>query len=305
MKKIVLKNRVGNVKMKDKLEDYKGQIEVYLQQAMPKEQGPFGILYEAMHYSIKAGGKRIRPILMQLAYEAVGGKEDISHYLCAIEMIHTYSLIHDDLPAMDNDDLRRGKPTNHVVYGEATAILAGDALLNYAFEYMLEDVLEQEDFARVHAMQVLALASGCSGMIAGQILDMESEGKAIDRDTLDVIHLHKTGALLAAGPKMGAVLGHGGKEEIAALEMYGKYIGKAFQIIDDLLDKTSTTQELGKPVQSDEKNHKTTYTSFYTHDACYEIACTLTNKAIKCLDYIKGDTTLLEKIAQDLVYRKS
>lgn len=289
---------------RSKLVAYRENIEHLLKSALPKQQGPFHLLYQAMAYSLEAGGKRIRPILMQLSYEAVGGNEDISSYLCALEMIHTYSLIHDDLPAMDNDDLRRGKPTNHKVFGEAIAILAGDGLLNYAFEYMLEDALQYEDFARVKAIQILAEASGVLGMIAGQILDIQSENKPIALETLDLIHLHKTGALIAAGPKMGAVLGHGSKEEIAALEMYGKYIGKAFQIIDDLLDEISTTKELGKPVQSDEKNHKITYTSFYTQEECYEIVNTLTQKAVGCLDRVSGDTSLLKEIAQELVYRK-
>ncbi|MGL4345732.1 MAG: polyprenyl synthetase family protein [Cellulosilyticaceae bacterium] len=286
------------------LEVYKKHVETCLEQRLPKVEGPFGRLYEAMAYSVKAGGKRIRPILMQLTYEAVGGSQDISAYWCAIEMIHTYSLVHDDLPAMDNDDLRRGKPTNHIMFGEATAILAGDALLNYAFEMMLEDALEHEDMNRVRAAHVLGEASGGYGMIAGQILDMASEGQSIDLDTLDCIHLHKTGALIAAATKMGAILGGGSPLEIAACETYGKYLGKVFQIIDDILDKTSTTDELGKPIHSDEKNAKNTYLSFYSVEACYEIAERLTQKALDCLDKVPGDTTLLREIALELVHRR-
>lgn len=290
--------------MKANLEIYKKQIEESLEKRLPVAEGHFSELYNAMAYSIHAGGKRIRPILMQLAYEAVGGKEDISAFWCAIEMIHTYSLIHDDLPAMDNDDLRRGKPTNHMVYGEATAILAGDALLNYAFEMMLEDALEHEDMSRVKAAHVLGEASGCYGMIAGQILDMTSEGQVISKDTLDCIHLHKTGALIAAATKMGAILGNGSPVEIAACDAYGKYLGKVFQIIDDILDQTATQQELGKPINSDEKNQKNTYLSFYSVEECYEIAKELTAKALGCLDKISGNTELLRDIALELVHRR-
>lgn len=282
---------------------YHQEIEASLQSALPKTQLPFDVIFQAMAYSLEAGGKRIRPLLMRLAYEAVGGTEPITPYMLAIEMIHTYSLVHDDLPAMDNDDLRRGKPTNHKVFGEATAILAGDALLNYAFEIMLEESLTREDLSGVRAAKVLADASGAKGMIGGQVLDMLSEGKTIDLETLDCIHLHKTGALIGAATKMGAILGHGSPQDIAALEAYGKYLGKVFQIIDDLLDETSTEETLGKPIKSDRKNQKTTYTSFYTVEACKDIAQQLTQRAIGCLERVQGDTQLLKKIAIDLVNR--
>ena len=291
--------------MENKLELYRERIENQLKEAIPKNHGSFGELYDAMAYSFYAGGKRIRPLLMQLAYEAVGGRETITPYLCAIEMIHTYSLIHDDLPAMDNDDLRRGKPTNHKVFGEATAILAGDALLNGAFEIMLEDALNQEDMNRVRAAQVLAEASGATGMIGGQVLDMQSEGKLIDQETLDNIHLHKTGALITAAVHMGALLGEGSSQEVTALMFYGKYLGKVFQIIDDVLDAISTVEELGKPIHSDMKNEKNTYLSFYDVDTCYRIAEELTMKAIKCLEHVEGETSLLEYVARSLVQRRN
>lgn len=291
--------------MKHDLKSYQELINNYLKNAIPTPEGPFKTLYEAMHYSLEAGGKRIRPVLMQLAYEAVGGTEDISKFLCAIEMIHTYSLIHDDLPAMDNDDYRRGKLTNHKVFGEATAILAGDALLTEAFSSMLEDALQREDVSRVRAAYILSEASGMTGMVGGQILDMESENKVIDLDTLDLIHLNKTGALLKAATKMGAVLGGGAPGEVAALEAYGMYIGKVFQIVDDILDEISTMEELGKPVKSDEKNQKNTYLSFYSVEECYGIAERLTEKALLALDRLRGDTTLLRSIALDLVQRRS
>ncbi len=290
--------------MNDKLKIYRKQIDGYLDSLLPWQDGPFNRLYEAMRYSTCIGGKRIRPILMQLAYEAVGGDGDISCYLCAMEMVHTYSLIHDDLPAMDNDDLRRGQPTNHKYFDEATAILAGDGLLSYAFQLMIEDVLFHEDMARLKAAHVLSDGCGVFGMVAGQLLDVVSDGVVIDLETLDCIHLHKTGALIKASTKMGAILGYGSPVEVMALEMYGQYIGKVFQIVDDILDEVADEEELGKPVNSDKKNEKTTYTTFYTIEECYHIATELTNKAIACLDKVEGDTTLLKEIAQDLVHRK-
>lgn len=291
--------------MKNNFEVYREQIERHLKTALPEKSANFQVLYDAMRYSLYAGGKRIRPTLMQLSFEAVGGEGEIVPYLCAIEMIHTYSLIHDDLPAMDDDDLRRGKPTNHKVFGEATAILAGDALLNEAFTWMLQDALEHDDMRRVQAAHVLAEASGSEGMIGGQILDMQSENEVITLEELQNIHIHKTGALIAAAVKMGAILGGGSPEEVMALTFYGKYLGQVFQIVDDVLDKTSTDEELGKPVKSDVKNNKNTYLSFYDVETCYKIAEELTAKAIKCLERVQGDTQLLEELATSLVHRKN
>ncbi len=291
--------------MKADIKKYQDLINARLETALPIQPGYFKTLYEAMNYSLRAGGKRIRPILMQLAYEAVGGSEDISAYLCAIEMVHTYSLIHDDLPSMDNDDLRRGKPTNHMVFGEAAAILAGDGLLNQAFESMLEDAMKHGGIERVHAAYILARAGGIKGMIAGQILDIESENKTISLQALETIHLHKTGALIKAALKMGSVLGRGTPNEVHALETYGEHIGKVFQIIDDVLDEVSTDQELGKRIKSDQKNKKNTYLSFYTVDECYQIAKELTDKALSALVMLKGDTALLRGIAVDLINRRS
>ncbi|MBE6022405.1 MAG: polyprenyl synthetase family protein [Cellulosilyticum sp.] len=287
------------------MSSYVTHVNTALSEYLPKRTGYFETIYDAMHYSLEAGGKRIRPILMQLCYEAVGGKESIDAYLCAIEMIHTYSLVHDDLPAMDNDDYRRGKLTNHKVFGEAIAILAGDGLLTEAFHMMLQDVLTHGGQERVHAACILASASGVEGMIGGQVLDMQSENKVIDKDTLDIIHLNKTGALIAAATKMGAVLAGGSAREISLLEAYGKYIGKVFQIVDDILDATSTMEELGKPIGSDMENHKNTYLSFYSVEECYKIAEELTTKAIGLLNQIEGDTHLLEQIAMQLIKRRN
>lgn len=284
---------------------YIQHVNTALGEYLPKQGGHFKTIYDAMHYSLEAGGKRIRPILMQLCYEAVGGKESIDAYLCAIEMIHTYSLVHDDLPAMDNDDYRRGKLTNHKVFGEAVAILAGDGLLTEAFHIMLQDALSHGGEERLRAALLLSKASGVEGMIGGQVLDMESENKCIDKDTLDVIHLNKTGALIAAATKMGAILGNASAREIDIFEAYGKYIGKVFQIVDDILDATSTMEELGKPIGSDAENHKNTYLSFYSVEECYQIAEELTTKAVTLLHQVDGDTELLEQIAMQLIKRRN
>lgn len=287
------------------LKSYVEHMNSLLNQYAKKHSPYFQTLYDAMAYSLQAGGKRIRPILMQLSYEAVGGKERIDAYLCAIEMIHTYSLIHDDLPAMDNDDFRRGKPTNHKVFGEATAILAGDALLTEAFHIMLKDALDHGGKERIRAICQLAKASGVEGMIGGQILDIKSENQAIDKTTLEVIHAHKTGALIAAATEIGGILGKGSEKEISLLRTYGEYIGKGFQIIDDVLDRTSTLEELGKPIDSDLENHKTTYLSFYSVDQCYHLTKELTHLAISLLNQMEGDTTLLKEIALQLVERRN
>lgn len=291
--------------MSQEMSHYIAHVNQTLSEHLPKREGYFKTIYDAMQYSLEAGGKRIRPILMQLSYEAVGGRESIDAYLCAIEMIHTYSLIHDDLPAMDNDDYRRGKLTNHKVFGEAIAILAGDGLLSEAFCLMLKDALTHGDEKRLHAAYVLSEACSVEGMIGGQVLDMESENKIIDLETLDMIHLNKTGAMIAAATKMGAILGGGSPREISLFEAYGKYIGKVFQIVDDVLDATSTMEELGKPIGSDKENHKNTYLSFYTVETCYEIAEALTLKATKLLQQIDGDTKLLEDIANQLIKRRN
>ncbi len=284
--------------------EYKEYVEQTIEKYLPKSDGPFSRLNEAMRYSACLGGKRIRPILMRLAYEAVGGTGNIDAYMCAIEFVHTYSLIHDDLPAMDNDDLRRGKPTNHIQFDEATAILAGDGLLTYAFEVMFADMTQDVDSAKVIAAGILASAAGVNGMVAGQMLDIQSEGKEIDIETLDLIHLNKTGALISGATKMGAVLGYGNAQEVAALEAYGMYLGKVFQIVDDILDETGEVEQLGKPINSDIENGKITYTRYYTSQECYEIATKLTDKAIKCLDRVDGDTQMLEDIAKMLIDRR-
>jgi geranylgeranyl diphosphate synthase type II len=222
-------------------------------------------LREEMAYSVFAGGKRLRPRLLLAACETVGGAygDTAVDFACAVEMIHTYSLIHDDLPAMDDDALRRGKPTSHIRFGEAAAILAGDALLNLAFEVMANCVATEPSEKTARAMAVIAKASGASGMIAGQAADMEYEGQNIDADTLMYIHANKTGALITACLEAGAILGGATDEAVRGYVRLGRNLGLAFQIRDDILDVTATEAQLGKPVGSDKKNRKNTYVSVY------------------------------------------
>lgn len=288
----------------EELNQYRLEVEDILNRYLKREDSNFTRLQDSMKYSVLQGGKRIRPILMKLAYEAVGGMGDISPYMCAIEFIHTYSLIHDDLPAMDNDFLRRGMPTNHIKFDEATAILAGDGLLTLAFEIMFEDLIQDPDVAKIKAAHILSVGAGTQGMVLGQMQDIFYEDKDISIDILQQIHLNKTGALIKAAMKMGAVLGYATDSELFALELYGIYIGKVFQIIDDILDVTGQVTELGKNIGSDIKNQKVTYASFYSINECYNIATNLTNKAIKCLNKINKDTTLLKNIANNLLNRR-
>lgn len=262
------------------------------------------LLYEAMSYSINIGGKRIRPILNIMTYELFkDDSETILPIAAAIEMIHTYSLIHDDLPAMDNDDLRRGMPTNHKVYGEAIAILAGDGLLNEAANIFF-DYLESNCSPNViKACSYIMKASGADGMIGGQLVDIISENKEIDNHVLHFMHRKKTGALIKASIVAGAILANATDEDIKALETYGEKLGLAFQIIDDILDVTGNEDKLGKPVNSDVDNNKTTFVSTYGIKKCVELANQLTEE---CMDLLKGinkDTSNLENLTLYLLQR--
>lgn len=247
-------------------------IEKIIQQYLPKEEGYQKTVLEAMNYSMLAGGKKLRPMLLDEVYKAFGGTTKLAEpFMAAIEMIHTYSLVHDDLPAMDNDEYRRGRKTTHVVYGEAMGILAGDALLNYAFETAAGafELATKEEYPRVaRALQILARKAGIYGMIGGQVCDIESENstEAITAKQLLFIHAHKTAALIQAAMMVGGVLAGAGEEQIAALEQSAYDLGVAFQIQDDILDVTSTFEELGKPIGSDDKNNKQTYVSIYGLD---------------------------------------
>ncbi|QWV92274.1 polyprenyl synthetase family protein [Geomonas oryzisoli] len=263
-------------------------------------------LHSAMRYSVFAGGKRVRPVLMLAACEAVGGSADaVMPAACAMEMIHTYSLIHDDLPAMDNDDFRRGNPTNHKVYGEATAILAGDALLTEAF-ILLSNGTGGDPAARLRVIQEIAVASGSRGMVGGQVVDMESEGRHdVDIATLSYIHTHKTGALIRASVRCGAILGGASEEQFKSLTRYADAIGLAFQIADDILDVEGTTEELGKDAGSDQARGKATYPALMGLEASKARAQELVQIALDALSSFDERAEPLRAIASYIVKRKS
>lgn len=254
---------VSWMNFKEELKDRVDHIEAILKEYLPKEEGWQKTVIAAMNYSVLAGGKRLRPMLMEETYRLFGGKgREIEPFMAAIEMIHTYSLVHDDLPAMDNDEYRRGRKTTHVVYGEAMAILAGDGLLNYAFETAMKSFTMEGDLEKkARALSVLAQKAGIYGMIGGQTADIEAEdlGDQVTTEHLMFIHAHKTSALIEAAMMTGAILAGASQEEIAQIEKAAYEIGIAFQIQDDILDVTSTLEMLGKPIGSDAKNHKTTY----------------------------------------------
>ncbi|MGN0352015.1 MAG: polyprenyl synthetase family protein [Roseburia sp.] len=251
--------------IRQEMERRTNEIETIIKGYLPEEEGYQKTIFEAMNYSVLAGGKRLRPMLMKETYELFGGKSKvIEPFMAAIEMIHTYSLVHDDLPAMDNDEYRRGKKTTHAVYGEAMGILAGDALLNYAFETAtLAFEMEPENNRIGKALRVLATKAGVFGMVGGQTVDVESENTSdMTKEKLDFIYRLKTGALIEASMLIGAILAGATKQEQQIIEKVAGEIGLAFQIQDDILDVTSTLEVLGKPIGSDEKNHKATYVTF-------------------------------------------
>jgi geranylgeranyl diphosphate synthase type II len=274
----------------------------------PEDELPFS-LHKAMRYSVFAGGKRVRPILMLAACEAVGGTVDLAMpAACAMEMIHTYSLIHDDLPAMDDDDFRRGTPTNHKVFGEATAILAGDALLTQAFILLSSPQFGAgvEATRRLQVIQEIGHCSGSRGMVGGQVVDMESEGKPeIDLATVQYIHTHKTGALIKASVKAGALLGGADDAGLAAITRYGEACGLAFQIADDILDIEGTTEEIGKDAGSDQERGKATYPAVLGLSESKRRAAELTEMAIEALTPFGDRAEPLREIARYIVYRKS
>lgn len=260
-------------------EKRKEAVENYLKAILPSEKLPQKALSEAMAYSVLAGGKRVRPVISVFAAEALGASaDDVLPYGAAIELIHTYSLIHDDLPCMDNDDLRRGRPTNHKVFGEATAVLAGDALLNFAFETALNAATTAEK--KVKLIKIIAEASGYYGMIGGQIIDMEGEKRRLSGEEIRNMHAHKTGALIKAAASVGAV--SAGEDE-KYFDEYAENLGLAFQLKDDILDVTATTEALGKPVKSDEKNEKTTFVTVYGIDGTRKLLEEATERAIASL----------------------
>ena len=287
--------------------DRKKEVEQIVTSFLPKEEGYQKTVLEAMNYSVSAGGKRLRPMLMLETYRMFGGTSKvIEPFMAAIEMIHTYSLIHDDLPAMDNDEYRRGRKTTHVVYGEAMAILAGDALLNYAFETAASAfVLDEGNPAIGKAFMILASKAGVYGMIGGQVLDVESEGKEIDADTLKFIHIHKTSALLESAMLIGAVLAGASEQQQRTVELAARELGLAFQIRDDILDVTGNTDELGKPVGSDEKNHKNTYVSLEGLEKAKEDVKRYSESAIDRLKSLPARNEFLYELFEELIVRRS
>lgn len=267
--------------LKQEMKDRCAYIEAALERSVPEQQEFPPVIFEAMRYSLMAGGKRLRPMMVLAACEAVGGKkEDALPFACALEMIHTYSLIHDDLPALDNDDYRRGRLTSHKVFGEDMAILAGDGLLHHAMETMADACLKNPTPQTTGAMKAIAHGAGIFGMLTGQVVDVHFEGKPLDIETLDFIHLHKTAAMIRGALEAGAIVGGADKEIAEQFGLAGEKIGVAFQILDDILDVTSTLEELGKPIHSDEKNEKTTYVTLFGIEKSREIAAKLSDEAI-------------------------
>ena len=287
--------------------DRKKEVEQIVTSFLPKEEGYQKTILEAMNYSVSAGGKRLRPMLMLETYRMFGGTSKvIEPIMAAIEMINTYSLIHDDLPAMDNDEYRRGRKTTHVVYGEAMAILAGDALLNYAFETAASAfVLDEGNPAIGKAFMILASKAGVYGMIGGQVVDVESEGKEIDADTLKFIHIHKTSALLESAMLIGAVLAGASEQQQRTVELAARELGLAFQIRDDILDVTGNTDELGKPVGSDEKNHKNTYVALEGLEKAKEDVKRYSESAIDRLKSLPARNEFLYELIEELIDRRS
>lgn len=283
------------------------EIDKALERFLPPADELPSSLHSAMRYSVFAGGKRIRPVLLLAACEAVGGNLlDALPAACAMEMIHTYSLIHDDLPAMDNDDFRRGRPTSHKVHGEAVAILSGDALLTEAFMLLANPRWLTVDPARMLAViGEISYCAGSHGMVGGQVVDMESEGKSdIDLATVQYIHTHKTGALIKAAVKSGAILGGADSSRISALTRYGEAIGLAFQIADDILDIEGTTEEIGKDAGSDQARGKATYPSVMGLGDSRHRANELVDLAVESLEIFDGRAEPLRKIAGYIVSRK-
>lgn len=285
------------------------EIENIIRRHLPIEEGAHKTVIEAMNYSVNVGGKRLRPMLMQEIYNMYDGNDDaIEYFMVAIEMIHTYSLVHDDLPALDNDEYRRGNKTTHVMYGECMAILAGDALLNYAYELAAQGcrVAKNKNKA-IEAMCLLSNFAGIDGMIGGQVVDIESEGEAKEATTLErvlFIHENKTAALIRASLMVGALLANAPEEEMKAIKRIGYCIGVAFQIQDDILDITSTLEELGKPIGSDEKNDKTTYVKLVGLEQSKRDVQKMSDEAINLLESLSGKNDFLIELVRSLIVRR-
>ncbi len=289
----------------DELKEKMELTDAALERLLPPENKYPEIIYKAMRYSVFAGGKRLRPVILLSVCEMLGG--DIKKALpfaAAIEMIHTYSLIHDDLPALDNDDYRRGRLTSHKMFGEDIAILTGDALLGHAFEVMSKQTAQSGDINMAKAMYDIAFGCGVNGMLTGQVVDVISEGKAIDKDTLDFIHLNKTAAMIQGAFKAGAHLASADEETVEKLNTAAEKIGVAFQIQDDIMDVTSSFEEMGKPVLSDEKNNKTTYVTLLGVEGSKKVVKDLSKEACDILETFGDKAEFLIELTKYLTERK-
>lgn len=299
------------MEFQDKLNEKVSHINAVLETYLPKEEGFQKTVLEAMNYSVRVGGKRLRPMLMEEVYSAFGGSGDVVEpFMAALEMIHTYSLVHDDLPAMDNDMLRRGKPTTHAVYGEAMGVLCGDALLNFAFEtaFLAFDKTSDSEVLTKRipaALKVLGKKAGIYGMIGGQVCDVEAEkkGLSLSEEQLAYIIDNKTGALIECAMMIGAILAGASESEISSLEKVARNVGEAFQIQDDILDVIGDEATLGKPIGSDEKNEKPTYVVLHGIDASKERVKALSDEAIVLLQSLQKETSFLEELINALIYR--
>ena len=294
------------VNFKEELQIRTEYAEKVIRRWLPKESGFARTMAEAMNYSMCAGGKRLRPILLLETFRMFGEDEQLAEpFMAGIEMIHTHSLIHDDLPAIDNDDYRRGRLTTHKVYGEAMGVLSGVSLLNYAYETMLKTFEMTSDTDRViHALKIMSEKTGIHGMLGGQSVDVENDGKEISREMLDYIYEHKTSALIEASMMAGAILGGADEEQTALIEKAASAIGMAFQIQDDILDVTSTEEELGKPIHSDEKNHKTTYVTLMGIEKASQQVKKLSDEAVTLLEGLNKKNEFLFTLVNELVGRR-
>jgi geranylgeranyl diphosphate synthase, type II len=293
--------------LKRYLEERRALVEAALERCLPAEDAPPSTVHRAMRYSVQAGGKRLRPTLVIAGAEAVGGHaETVLPTACALELIHTYSLIHDDLPAMDDDDYRRGLLTSHKVFGEAIAILAGDALLTLAFKLVADNAAHVQD-ARVicDVVAEIATAAGTAGMVGGQVVDIESEGKTVSGETLDYIHVHKTAALIRASLRVGAMLGGGRPDDLDAISAAGRSLGLAFQIVDDILDVEGSLEELGKTAGSDQRKGKATYPALHGLDASRQRARTLIEETKTALRRLGPRAEPIGALADFVLERRS
>lgn len=293
----------------DELKNRTKEIEAVLKSFLPEEKGFAKTMAQAMNYSVLAGGKRLRPMLILETCRMFGGREELAYpFMAAMELIHTHSLVHDDLPALDNDDYRRGRLTTHKVYGEAMGVLSGVSLLNYAYEVMFTAFDKAKNTGEqakvIQALKVMAHKTGIYGMLGGQSVDVENDGKPVTKEMLDYIYENKTSALIEGSMMTGAILGGASQEEVNAVEKAARNIGLAFLIQDDILDVTSTAEELGKPIHSDEKNHKTTYVTLMGIEAASQQVTELSEEAVKLLEGMNKKNEFLFTLVKELVGRR-